>query len=212
MEEVRSTFVDYYGTTLSSVSKDLSPVIATYPSVIDQINAVLETGDHVDFLYDKNTRAGVVYGETLVFAKFRILDQSGQDVTSHYSITFKTMDGLKGYDISKLSSFDSDCLSTFTVERRKIAFTSKDIYTSYDTAFENGMANEEYKRALANGDTAYFTYTYGNQISASEYPNVLEFDNSFKVEIRNNDGEDVTRYYDITYQFGKINVIQEENV
>lgn len=93
-----------------------------------------------------------------------------------------------------------------------ITFTSKDIQTTYDTAFENGMKDENYKALLASGDTAYFTYTYGNQISASEYPNVLEFDNSFKVEIRNKDGEDVTRYYDITYQFGKINVTQEESV
>lgn len=212
LKEVCSTYVDYYGTVLSSVSKDLSPVKATYSSVIDQINAVLETGDHVDFLYDKNTRAGVVYGETPIYAKLRILNQDNQDVTSHYSITFDTLDGIKGYDISKLSSFDPNCLSTFTVERRPITFTSKDIQTTYDTAFENGMKDENYKALLASGDTAYFTYTYGNQISASEYPNVLEFDNSFKVEIRNKDGEDVTRYYDITYQFGKINVIQEENV
>lgn len=212
LSKVYSTYVDHFGTVLSSVSKDLSPVKATYSSVIDQINAVLETGDHVDFLYDKNTRAGVVYGETLVFAKLRILDQSGQDVTSHYSITFKTKDGLKGYDISKLASFNSDCLSTFTVERRKIEFKSKDIYTAYDTAFENGMADEEYKRALANGDTAYFTYTYNNQISEAENPGILEFDNTFKVEIRNENGEDVTDYYDITYKFGKISLAQEETV
>lgn len=143
----------------------------------------LASGDTVDVVNQKNF-ASILPGEHENYFEVRILDTSGNDKTFNYNII---------YDYG-----------TVTINKRDLNLKTSSAYYYYSEGEKFSANSYETFEGLGSGD----------EINGVDYTVVEEigiFDNEITPVVLNSEGSDVTVAYNITLNYGQIEVAEDVN-
>jgi hypothetical protein len=142
----------------------------------------LATDDHIEWVFKGNPVNVGKYRIRVDLDNTKVYNVFGDDVTNYYDLII-------------------DSAGILSIKERPITVSTAHLYglsTGYNPS--DDVNNAASISNLALGDYAEFTFPNVTYDSAGDY------ENTCTVVIRNSSGEDVTRNYHITYDFGTLGV------
>lgn len=121
-------------------------------------------------------------GQYLLNPEYKILNGNNVEVTNFYDVKFVD--------------------STLTINKKPITLTSSDQTVTYD-GLEHKISEEQISikdGSLCDKHTLAYTFSDTKRIKANEY------ENSFEAHVLDENRNDVTKNYDISYEFGKLTI------
>ncbi|MBQ4183193.1 MAG: hypothetical protein II619_06560, partial [Bacilli bacterium] len=152
------------------------------PQPSENYGDVIAVGDRVEWAFKGNPVNVGKYRIRVDLLNTKVYNVFGDDVTNYYDLRI-------------------DSAGILSIKERPITVSTAHLYglsTGYNPS--DDVNNAASISNLAPGDYAEFTFPNVTYDSAGEY------ENTCTVVIRNSNGEDVTRNYHITYEFGTLQV------